>query len=144
MLGEDVLDLLALGRRVVVAQAPVYARSDITSFNWAYLPRGAWVTALREVECFMQVQYVEPDRWPDPTYNTMEITGWVRAEHLTCQVRRYFYWFEFTGDSAITWTQFTDNHEFTLLWANPAQLDDIAPPQDAWVGRLLVALNERY
>lgn len=137
-------DALPDTARGVFAEAPIYARPDATSFNWAYLPRGIRVNRLSETNGFVQVQYLEYDRWPDPTEISMEITGWTPAQHLTRHMRRYFYWFEATADSPPDWTQFIDSHEFRLFWADPDQLDDIAPPQNEWADRLLGAIDEGY
>jgi len=121
------------GHKVVLAAAPVYARPDITSFQWAWLRRGIVVAVKRTAAGFSQVTYEEFDRLPDPQYVTMNITGWVADEMLTESRRRHFFRLAFHGAPAEPWTVHTDHHDFRLFWAPLAELPELIYPQNAWL-----------
>jgi 8-oxo-dGTP pyrophosphatase MutT (NUDIX family) len=127
---------LPVDRRVIVAPATVYARPDATSFHPAHLRRGISVRLLRQEDNFAQIEYVEHDRAPDPTYVTMSIVGWTPASALGDRVRRHFYQLSFAGPSPERWTVRTDDHTFTLFWASLEDLPDIIQPQDEWLAYL--------
>jgi 8-oxo-dGTP pyrophosphatase MutT (NUDIX family) len=121
------------GHRVIVRSTKVYARPDLTSFDWAFLPAGIQVTASRRSLGFSQVTYEEYDREPDRQYVTMTITGWVPDEALADTIRRHFYELEYAGPTEDQWTVFTDNHTFTLFWAPLSALPEIVAPQNQWL-----------
>jgi 8-oxo-dGTP pyrophosphatase MutT (NUDIX family) len=121
------------GHRIVAQPTRVYARPEVTSFDWAYLRKGIPVTVNRRSNGFAQVTYEELDRVPDPQYVTMCITGWVPQEVLADVKRRHFFHLEFHGQSKERWTVFTDNHHFALFWAPLAALPQIISPQDEWL-----------
>jgi hypothetical protein len=85
---------------------------------------------------FSQITYIERDRWPDPQYVTMEITGWVPDEVLSEGWRRHFFHLEFEGETGERWTTQTDWHRFTVFWAPLHALPDIVSPQDEWLQML--------
>lgn len=121
----------------VVAPTPVYARADVDSFAWAHLPRGAAVRLLgRFAAAFCHVTYEEPDRYPDPSYVTMAITGWVPDAALTRHVQRSFFHLRCDVAAATSWPVRTDNHTFTAFWAPLDDLPAIVPPQDRWLSWL--------
>jgi 8-oxo-dGTP pyrophosphatase MutT (NUDIX family) len=124
------------GHRVVGRPTKVYARPDLTSFDWAYLRTGIRVTASRRSSGFSQVTYEEYDREPDRQYVTMAITGWVPDEVLADTIRRHFYELGYAGPTEERWTVFTDNHTFTLFWAPLSDLPEIVPPQNGWLAFL--------
>ena len=64
-------------QRIIVEPTKVYARPDVTSFDWAQLRKGIPVALVRRSGDFSQVKYEEFDRVPNPRYVTMGITGWV-------------------------------------------------------------------
>ncbi|MFN2241802.1 MAG: NUDIX domain-containing protein [Anaerolineae bacterium] len=131
-LGNDT-GSLPEGQRIVLAPTKVYARPDLTSFDWAYLRKGIQVTVNRQERGFTQITYEEPDRAPEPTFITMSITGWVPDGVLTGTWERHFYQLEYAGPARERWTAFSDNHTFTLFWAPLSNLPDIIPPQDKWL-----------
>ncbi len=121
------------GHRVIGQPTKVYARPDLTSFDWAYLRMGIWVTLSRRLQGFSQVTYEEYDREPERKYVTMAITGWVPDEVLADTTRRHFFELEYAGPTEERWTVFTDNHTFTLFWASLSALPEIVPPQNQWL-----------
>jgi 8-oxo-dGTP pyrophosphatase MutT (NUDIX family) len=121
------------GQKVIVEPTQVYARPDVTSFDWAYLRKGIPVTVERQADGFSQVIYQEFDRVPNPRYVTMSITGWVPDEVLTDTKKRHFFYLEFQGQTKKRWTVFTDNHHFTLFWASLTALPEIIQPQNEWL-----------
>jgi 8-oxo-dGTP pyrophosphatase MutT (NUDIX family) len=129
-------DRLPKGSRIVVATTHVYARPDVTSFDWAILPRGVIVTLQREADGFCQVLRQEWDRWPDPQYLTMSILGWVPQEAVAARQMRHFFLCEFRGEAPERWTVEADNHPFTVFWVPVAALPPIIPPQDGWLSFL--------
>jgi 8-oxo-dGTP pyrophosphatase MutT (NUDIX family) len=130
------------GERIIAEPTKVYARPDLTSFDWAYLRKGIHVTLRRRAGGFSQVTYEEFDRVPNPRYATMCITGWVPDDVLGDRKRRHFFHLEFQGCSSERWSVRTDNHLFTLFWAPLAALPEIIPPQDGWLAFLTGSLEE--
>jgi 8-oxo-dGTP pyrophosphatase MutT (NUDIX family) len=122
--------------RIVCQATKVYARPDVTSFDWSRLPRGTWVTVGRRAEGVTQVTYEEWDRLPDPQYLSMVITGWVPDGALAAVQRRHFFHLAFDGETAARWTVHTDNHAYTLFWAPLTDLPEIIHPQDEWLAFL--------
>jgi len=104
--------------RIAVCQTTtVYSRPDTASFDWATLPRGAQVDVERSVDGFVHVTFKEGNRYPDPQYISYQITGWVPDGILSRTVRRYFFHFEFTGQSpANGWEVPIDRHIFRPFW----------------------------
>jgi ADP-ribose pyrophosphatase YjhB (NUDIX family) len=121
------------GQWIIAEPTRVYARPDVTSFDWAHLRRGIRVAAGRKANRFLQITYEEFDRVPDPRYLTMSITGWVPNDVLADTRRRHFFHLEYLGPSEERWTVFADNHLFTLFWAPLLALPQIIHPQDKWV-----------
>jgi 8-oxo-dGTP pyrophosphatase MutT (NUDIX family) len=121
------------GQWMVAERTKVYARPDLTSFDWAMLRRGTCVTVGRQANGFSQITYEEFDRVPEPQYVTMSITGWVPDDMLADTSRRHFFHLEYLGLSEDSWTVFTDHHVFTLFWAPLLALPQIIHPQDQWV-----------
>jgi 8-oxo-dGTP pyrophosphatase MutT (NUDIX family) len=134
-LGRDEVSLPD-GQRMIAAPTKVYARPDVTSFDWAYLRKGIQVEVTRRADGFSQVTYEEPDRVPDPQFITMSITGWVPDTVLADTVVRHFFRLEYCGPSKARWTAFADNHRFALFWAPISDLPKIIPPQDEWLAFL--------
>ena len=127
-------------QRVVLDYTHVYARPDDTSFDWGYLRRGITVEILRREGDFTQIKYEELDRVPDPQYVSMSLIGWLPTELLAEVSERHFYLLKFNGESAESWTTFTDNHTFTPFWAAVTNLPAIIPPQDRWLVHLRKAI----
>lgn len=122
--------------RMIGARTTVYARPDPISFDWATLPRGAMVHVERTAPGFTQVTFQEWDRWPDRSYLSMRITGWVPDETLATVRRRHFFHLVHRGDTSPRWQVRIDNHRFTLFWAPLACLPRPASPQDTWLSVL--------
>jgi len=131
------------GHRIIAAPTKVYARPDITSFDWAYLRRGIQVAVNRREGGFSQITYTEPDRVPDPQFITMSITGWVPDGVLADTHIRHFFHLEYDGPLQERWTAFSDNHTFTLFWALLSDLPEIVAPQDRWLTYLHRGLGGR-
>jgi len=117
----------------VVKSTIVYAHPDATSFDWVRVPRGIWVRFERALGDWMQVTYEEPDRYPDTTYATYRITGWVPNGTLARRQRRHLFHLTANDETRDSWTQFSDNHQFRLFWASLAALPEIVSPQNRWV-----------
>lgn len=122
--------------RMVATRTTVYSRPDPISFDWATLPRGAMVHVERAAAGFTQVTFQEWDRWPDRSYLSMRITGWVPGEMLTRVRRRHFFHLVHRGDTPPRWPVQIDNHRFTLFWAPLTQLPRPVSPQDTWLSFL--------
>lgn len=74
------------GEYVVYNNARVFTRPDLSSSQWAEIRRGITVQHERRHGQFVRVSYTEGDKYPDPTYITFQITGWVEESHLTSYV----------------------------------------------------------
>ena len=129
-------DVLPEGHKVIAERTRVYARPDLMSFNWAYLRKGIPVTLSRRSGGFSHVTYQEWDRWPDPQYVTMCISGWVPDDALGDTRMRHFFHLEFHGRSEKSWKVFSDNHFFSLFWAPLDALPEIVYPQNEWLAFL--------
>jgi 8-oxo-dGTP pyrophosphatase MutT (NUDIX family) len=122
--------------RYIAARTTVYGRPDVSSFDWAYLPRGTMVYVDRAAAGFTQVTYQEWDRWPDRSYLSMRITGWVPNEELATVRRRHFFHLVHPGDTPPRWQVAIDYHLYTLFWALLTCLPRPVSPQDRWLGFL--------
>jgi 8-oxo-dGTP pyrophosphatase MutT (NUDIX family) len=129
--------------RMITTRTPVYARPDPISFDWATLPRGAMVHVERAAAGFTQVTFQEWDRWPDRSYLSMRITGWVPDEALAAIRRRHFFHLRHRGDTPPRWQVQIDNHRFTLFWAPLTRLPRPVSPQDGWL-RFLRPCGQRF
>lgn len=141
---------LGLQRRAMLRRAPVYARPDPGSSNWAYLPRGITVQLGQEQDGpdgahYALVTYAEGDRYPDPSYVSYQITGWVDETALAHSLQRHFYHLTVSGDLPEPgWQAHTDNHVFHPFWALLADLPDIVSPQDRWLPFIQQSLNYSF
>ncbi len=118
---------------VILHTTRVFARPDLTSFDWAELRRGIAVRLLRREHGFAQVTYEEGNRFPQPDYISYQITGWVPEGTLAHSNRRYLFHLELVRSSPEEWEQFSDNHRFRLFWAPLDDLPEIIPPQREWL-----------
>jgi len=122
------------GQRTIAEPTKVYARPDVTSFDWAYLRKGITVVLSgRRSNGFSQVTFQEFDRVPNPQYVSMCITGWVPNNVLADTRKRLFSHLEFDGHSEESWTVYDNYHIFTLFWAPLNALPEIIHPQDTWL-----------
>jgi 8-oxo-dGTP pyrophosphatase MutT (NUDIX family) len=124
---------LSSQRFVILHPTTVYSRPDETSFDWASFRRGIYVMKHREATSFTHVTYEEGDRFPNPSYISYQITGWVPSECLTNTLRRHFYHLIALDKTPDEWQQYADKHVFTLFWAPLSVLPEIVAPQDEWI-----------
>ena len=92
-----------------------------------------WLEVLRKQSGYTQINYIEPDQLPNPTYTSYQITGWVPDEVLSNLQRRYYYLFEFKGQTPLSWKVHSDYHTFTLTWYPLDELPALISPQDTWL-----------
>lgn len=126
---------LGSGRAIMARTQTVYSRPDPTSFNWASIRSGLWVDALRRVPGWAHVRFVEWDVWPNPTYVTYEIIGWLPDDAISHMERRGFYLLHPTAATPDRWIVHNDHHEFTLFWAPLSDLPRLVDPQQVWLDR---------
>lgn len=124
---------------LVAATTRVYARPDLTSFDWAGIRNGICVERHRTQGEFSHITYAERDERSEPPHVSYQITGWVPTLALTRQVTRYFYHFTYDRQTPTSWFVETDNHRFRLFWAPLAQLPPIVSPQRRWLDILAQA-----
>ena len=96
------------GQKIIIAPATVYSRPDITSCDWTQIKYTVYVTVNRKESGFTQITYLEYDQVPNPSYISMQITGWVPDEFLAPEYQRHFYHLKFTGQSPERWEIYTD------------------------------------
>jgi 8-oxo-dGTP pyrophosphatase MutT (NUDIX family) len=124
------------GKGIMRRTASVYSRPDPNSMCWATIRNGLWVSVLRAAPGYLHVTYEEWDQWPDRSYVTYQITGWV-AEDAVCEAqRRDFYLFECASATPDRWPVEIDNHVYVLFWAPVSRLPQIVTPQDEWLAYL--------
>jgi 8-oxo-dGTP pyrophosphatase MutT (NUDIX family) len=121
------------GESIIYTSTTVYARPDSGSFDWARLRKGITVEVLRTWHDWSQVNYVEWDRYPDPQYISMQITGWAPTNRLGNIKRRHIFLLELTGEAPERWDQTADNHIFSMFWAPLSNLPPIVEPQVRWI-----------
>ncbi|MFE5318040.1 NUDIX domain-containing protein [Paenibacillus sp. NPDC056579] len=133
--------------RILLHSAKVYSRPDLQSSSWAEFRRGITVQHVRSSGDFVQVSYIEGDRYPDPQYVTYQITGWVEPSVLASIVSRHFYHMH-SHCSLSVWEQDADDHRFKLFWAPLEDLPEIVSPQNKWLhfvtNNLNYSLTEKY
>lgn len=146
-------DELPPGKTHVMCKASkAYARPDPTSADWISLRRGTSVRLLRREPGFAQVTYEESDRYPNPTYTSYQVTGWVPEDVLAEANRRHFFHLEALpgapdfalGASGGMSARFTDNHTFRPFWASMEDLPAIIPPQRAWLDYVVDTLGYKF
>lgn len=116
----------------MLKSSKVYARPDLSSFDWATLRKGIKVRLLRQEGEFAQVSYEEEDRSPDPQYITYQITGWLPQDCLAGQIRRHLFHLATEQATPPTWEHFADQHLFRPFWARLNSLPAIVWPQNEW------------
>jgi 8-oxo-dGTP pyrophosphatase MutT (NUDIX family) len=118
---------------IIIPPATVYARPDLTSFDWIQIRSAVQVKVLQNSNNFSQITYIEYDQVPNPQHVSMQITGWVQDDFLATLRKRNFYHLKFETDTEARWQVFTDHHTFTLFWVPLDALPDIIPPQNTWL-----------
>ena len=121
------------GHVFIALPTKVYARPDVSSFDWAQLRRGIRVRLLREAEGFTQVTYEEWDRFPNSQYVTYCISGWVPTGALSAVQHRYLFHLVAASDGPRSWTHFADSHTFEPFWAPLDALPRLVEPQQRWL-----------
>jgi ADP-ribose pyrophosphatase YjhB (NUDIX family) len=122
--------------------ATVYSRPDVGSWDWARVQRGLYVEVLRREGEWVQIDFREANRFPDPEYDTFRIVGWVPAEVICPTVHRHFYLLVPTAATpSAEWAVEIDYHVFRPFWASLDELlaNDGAPiigPQRPWINYL--------
>lgn len=125
---------LSQDRRAILKGTKVFARPDPKSFDWAFFHRGIVVSLLgREEAGFTQVSYTEWDRIPNPSYISMQITGWVPEELLAEAQLRHFFLLETEEETPPEWEVQIDWHTYTLFWSPLSSLPGLIASQDEWL-----------
>ncbi len=132
----------ALPGHVFITQSTkVFARPDVSSFDWAQFRRGIAVRPLRAAGPFTQITYEEWDRFPVGAYITYQITGWVPSDILATVQRRTFYHLTTEAETPASWDHFADNHTFQVFWAPTANLPRLTEFQQRWLDYVLEDLS---
>lgn len=134
-LGIEELDLRSMQRAIMSRTQTVYARPDPTGFDWASIRSGLWVDVLRRVPGWAHVRFTEWDVWPNPSYATFEITGWLPDDAISEVQRRAFYLIRPIAPTPERWITFNDHHRFTLFWAPLSDLPPLVAVQQEWLDR---------
>jgi 8-oxo-dGTP pyrophosphatase MutT (NUDIX family) len=133
---------LPFDQAIILPPATVFARPDLTSFDWIRIRSAVQVKVLQTMPEFTQITYIEYDQVPEPNFISMQITGWVPNEYLAQKRQRHFFYLKFEGDTPPRWDIFSDHHTFRLFWSHLDELPSIIPPQDAWLRYLTGYFNE--
>jgi ADP-ribose pyrophosphatase YjhB (NUDIX family) len=128
------------GHSCVVENTGLYARPDISSFNWAQLRRGLTVRVDRDAGDFVQVSYIEHDRYPEQEAVSYQLTGWVPRQALTSVRRRHLFELRCVEETAERWMVDHDGPRWELFWTPLDSLPDVVDVQAHW---LSVFLRER-
>lgn len=130
------------GMACLLKTSKIYSRPDITSFDWATIPRSSWVKVLRESGQWVQINYSEPDCLPNPNFETYSLTGWVEREKLAKLQKRHFYHFVSKHVGTNPWSVFSDYHMFEVGWHRLDNLPQLMPPQDQWLAFALERMKK--
>ncbi len=135
------------GEALLGAPCTVYSRPDPASWDWVHLPPGGRVYVLRGEGDWVQIDFQEPNRFPDPEYLTFRVTGWVRREVICTAVRRHIYLLAPTGPTPDEgWEVDIDYHIFRPFWAPVDEAlrsgAGVIQSQRAWLDYLRDAWNE--
>jgi 8-oxo-dGTP pyrophosphatase MutT (NUDIX family) len=126
---------------IVAHATPVYTRPAITSEGMGSIRRGFTVEVVRAANDFVQIHYMEHDRYPNPQFTSFELLGWVPADAIAGVRVRYFAWLTAPDDTPASWTNFEDHHTFTLRWHPLNDLPELVTPQAPWLRFLPKASN---
>ncbi len=93
---------------------------------------------VRREDDWVQIDFREANRFPNPDYLTFQVIGWVRAEVLATMVRRHFYLLTPTAPTPDDeWAVNIDYHVFRPFWAPLDEVlqdrGDIVEPQREWL-----------
>jgi 8-oxo-dGTP pyrophosphatase MutT (NUDIX family) len=129
------------GQVLLGKTATVYSRPDPGSWDWASVQHGLRAEVLRREGSWVQIDFREPNRYPDPEYDTFRITGWVDEAVLCTAVRRHFYLLTPTAPVPDeSWAVEIDYHVFRPFWAPLGQVlatgGNIVEPQRQWLDYL--------
>jgi 8-oxo-dGTP pyrophosphatase MutT (NUDIX family) len=133
---------LVPGEAVIFTSTVVYARPDTSSFDWAYLRKGIGVRLQRSSGDWSQVEYIEWDRYPDPQYVSMQITGWVPSSCLAMIKKRHFFQLSLMGEAGEQWDRAADYHTYSLFWAPLSSPPPIVDPQNRWLDIIYNHMDE--
>ena len=123
--------------RGTTAPLTVYARPDVSSFDWAVIPRGIGVEAGRVSGDFTQITYREYDDTDRRETVSYQITGWAKTDLLVDAELRHFFRLDFSGDTPDEWTIYSDYHHWRLFWASLDDLPPLVEFQQPWLDILL-------
>lgn len=137
-------EVLPPSRLVVLHRTRVYSQPESSSFDWAEFRRGIPVQFERACGEFIQVTYREGDRYPDETFTTYQITGWVPAHALTHLTRRHFFHLILISQARNRWSVFSDNHTFEHFWAALNNLPTLIQPQQEYLEYVLFTLGYSF
>ncbi len=121
--------------------ATVYSRPDPGSWDWARVQHGLRAEVLRREGSWVQIDFRESNRFPDPDYDTFRITGWVDESVLCTAIRRHFYLLTPTAPTPDEpWAVDIDNHIFRPFWAPLDEVlaagGNVIEPQRQWLDYL--------
>ncbi len=133
--------ILPEGRAVLARDATVYSRPDPASWDWACIRRGVAVDMLRRAGDWVQVDFREANRFPDPEFDTFRIIGWVDESVLCTALRRHFYLLTPTAPTPDgEWAVEIDNHVYRAFWAPLGEVlatgGNVIEPQRHWLDYL--------
>lgn len=128
------------GKYIIYDEAKIYSKPHTSSFQWAEIRRGITVLHERNHGEFVQISYVEGDKYPDPEYITYQITGWVEESKLVSKVKRQFYHLQSNSQFDEREIE-TDNQKFKLFWSPLNNLPQIVSPQNEWLEYLFKEMN---
>lgn len=128
---EELADCVGL----VALNTPVYIQPTDAMYNYATatLRRGIMVDVLRAQGDFLQVRYIEYDRYPDAQYVSFELCGWVPAKTIAGTRIRYFAWLVAPDDMPDMWVNRDESHLFTLRWHPLNDLPNLVDRQAPWL-----------
>ena len=114
---------------IILPPATIYARPNVTSFDWICIRSGVQVQVMQKTDEFSQITYIEHDQVPESNFVSMQICCVSSASPISTRLI-------FEGPTKPQWEVFSDHHHFRLFWASLDQLPDIIPPQDGWLNFL--------
>jgi 8-oxo-dGTP pyrophosphatase MutT (NUDIX family) len=126
---------LQAGECIIARAVVVRTERDLRSpTRERQLSRGLTVQLNSVDDAFANVTYIEYDRYPDPQYTILNVTGWVPVNCVSMCKERHFFLLSCEEQTPEEWSLSADQgHIFQPFWARMDALPRIVEPQARWL-----------
>lgn len=126
---------LSKEQRIITETTKVYIKPDLDAVPYKdKLTRGLTVDFHSIRQDFTHITYFEYDDFPNPTYISYIISGWVPNENISSQKTRHFFQLTTTEHTEDIWELRSDRgHIFQPFWTALSPKPKIVSPQNRWL-----------